>query len=63
MANQPYLLDHSVLLELERIPKEEQKTEHANFNRKNISLNFRFSTISAAISLYDEVEMDEVGCM
>lgn len=67
VATRPDLLDRSILLELERIPKTERKTE------KEIEEEFEkdlpkflgaiFNAMSKAIPLYDEVKLDEVGRM
>lgn len=67
VATRPDLLDRSVLLELERIPKDERETEHTIWKEfeKDLPhfLGSIFNTLSAAMSLYDEVELDEVGRM
>lgn len=67
VATRPDLLDRSILLELERIPKDERKTENAIWKEfeKDLPqfLGSIFNTLSAAIPLYEEVELDEVGRM
>lgn len=67
VATRPDLLDRSILLELERIPKGERKTEHAIWKGFGADLprflGAIFNTISAAMTLYDDVELDEVGRM
>lgn len=67
VATRPDLLDRSVLLELERIPKDERKTEHAIWQAFEADLpqflGAIFQTISSAIPLYEEVELEEVGRM
>lgn len=67
VATRPDLLDRSILLELERIPKDERKTEHAIWRAFEADipkfLGAIFNTISAAIPLYDDIDLQEVGRM
>lgn len=67
VATRPDLLDRSILLELERIPRYERKTENVIWQEFEsdlpLFLGAIFNTISTAIPLYDEVELDEVGRM
>lgn len=67
VASRADLLDRSIVLELERIPKTERKTERAIWKdfEQDVPkfLGAIFNTISAAITIYDEVELEEVGRM
>lgn len=67
VATRPDLLDRSVLLELERIPKEERKSECTIWGAFEADLpqflGAIFNTISAAMSLYEEEALQEVGRM
>ncbi len=67
VATRPDLLDRSILLELERIPKDERKTEHAIWRAFEADLphflGAIFNTISAAMPLYEKVDLHEVGRM
>ena len=67
VATRADLLDRSIVLELERIPKNERQTEKAIWEsfEEDVPkfLGAIFNTISAAIPLYDEVDIEEVGRM
>jgi hypothetical protein len=67
VATRSDLLDRSVVLELERIPKNERKTEdhvwtnfHADLPK---ILGAIFQTLSKAMILRNEIELEEVGRM
>lgn len=67
VATRPDLLDRSILLELERIPPNERKEEKVlkeEFEKdKPIILGAIFETLSKAMSIYNEVELDNLGRM
>jgi hypothetical protein len=67
VATRSDLLDRSVVLELERIPKNERKTEDQVWTNFQADLpkilGAIFQTISKAMTLRNEVELEEVGRM
>ncbi len=67
VATRPDLLDRSLLLGLERIPEDERKEESEvwkDFNDdKPKMLGAIFSTISKAMSIYPDVNLDKLGRM
>lgn len=67
VATRPDLIDRSILLELERIRKDERRTERSIWKSfdKDIPkfLGAIFNTVHQALPLYDEVEIEEVGRM
>ena len=67
VATRPDLLDRCILLELERIPPNERKEEKVlreEFEKdKPIILGAIFETLSKAMSIYDQVELNNLGRM
>ena len=67
VATRPDLLDRCILLELERIPPNERKEEKVlreEFDKdKPIILGAIFETLSKAMSIYDQVELNNLGRM
>lgn len=67
VATRPDLLDRCILLELERIPPNERKEEKVlreEFDKdKLIILGAIFETLSKAMSIYDQVELNNLGRM
>lgn len=67
VATRADLLDRSIVLELERIPKEERKTEKAVWDAFEADLpkflGAIFNTLSQALKTYETVELDQVGRM
>ncbi|MFV2046294.1 hypothetical protein ACEWK1_02855 [Metabacillus sp. YM-086] len=67
VATRPDLLDRSIVLELERIPKSERQSERTIWKSFEADLpkflGAIFNAISAAIPQYDETEIEEVGRM
>lgn len=67
VATRPDLLDRSILLELERIPPNERKEEKVlreEFEKdKPIILGAIFETLSKAMSIYDKIELNNLGRM
>ncbi|TAN67428.1 hypothetical protein WS9_008480 [Paraclostridium sordellii 8483] len=67
VATRPDLLDRSILLELERIPPNERKEEkllREEFEKdKPMILGAIFETLSKAMSIYDKVELNNLGRM
>ncbi len=67
VATRADLLDRSIVIELERIHKTQRKTEKQIWKQFDTDipkfLGAIFNTISAAISLYDDVSADEFGRM
>ncbi|WP_312505941.1 hypothetical protein [Lysinibacillus sp.] len=67
VATRPDLLDRSILLELERIPKSERKPELQIWRafEQDIPkfLGAIFNTLSKAMQTYEDVELQEVGRM
>ena len=65
VATRPDLLDRCILLELERIPPNERKEEKVlreEFEKdKPIILGAIFETLSKAMSIYDQVELNNLG--
>lgn len=67
VATRSDLLDRSIVLELDRIPKNERKTEAVVWSSFNDDLPFIlgaiFKTLSKAMSLRPNVQLEEVGRM
>jgi len=67
VATRSDLLDRCILLELERIPPNERKEEKVlreEFDKdKPIILGAIFETLSKAMSIYDQVELNNLGRM
>lgn len=67
VATRADLLDRSVLIELERIPKHERKTEKEVWETfeavKPEILGSAMNALSKAMNIYDSVELDELGRM
>lgn len=67
VATRADLLDRSILFELERIPPEERKEESIiweEFDRdKPKILGAIFTTLSKAMTIYDDVKLDRMGRM
>ncbi len=67
VATKPDLLDRSVLLELDRIPADERKDENDIWKEfeadKPKILGAIFTTLSKAMSIYDNVKLDRMGRM
>ncbi len=67
VATRPDLLDRSIVLELDRIPKTERQSERTIWKSFEADvpkfLGAIFNAISAAIPQYDETELEEVGRM
>ncbi|MED1561531.1 hypothetical protein AJ85_17080 [Alkalihalobacillus alcalophilus ATCC 27647 = CGMCC 1.3604] len=67
VATRPDLLDRSIVLELERIPKSERQSERTIWKSFEADipkfLGAIFNGISEAIPQYDETELEEVGRM